>query len=119
MKISKSNVSIACGIALVAIILALPGQMHGQTAAAKSSAGDGTSATHWNIQVDQVDSGSLDLAYSFQIAIYENLVEELKGKAIPAGVPRRRPEGQRSCKFAGAQDNCGESTRLAAKPSVR
>jgi hypothetical protein len=78
MKISKSNVSIACGIALVAIILALPGQMHGQAAAAKSSAGDGTSATHWNIQVDQVDSGSLDLAYSFQIAIYENLVEELK-----------------------------------------
>jgi hypothetical protein len=78
MKPSKGNLSIACGIALVAIILALPGQMHGQTAAAKSSGGNGTSATHWNIQVDQVDSGSLDLAYSFQIAIYENLVEELK-----------------------------------------
>src|ERR1700688_3193912 len=31
-----------------------------------------------------------------------------KDKAIPAGVPRRRPEGQRSSKFAGAQNNCRE-----------
>jgi len=77
MKMNKCNSSIACGVALVAIIFALPGRLHGQTAAAKSSGGDGTSATHWNIQVDQVDSGNLDLAYSFQIAIYENLVEEL------------------------------------------
>ena len=77
MKMNKCNSSIACGVALVAIILALPGRLHGQTAAAKSSGGDGTSATHWNIQVDQVDSGNLVLAYSFQIAIYENLVEEL------------------------------------------
>src|ERR1700692_2249359 len=77
MKMNKCNSSIACGVALVAIILALPGRLHGQTAAAKSSGCDGTSATHWNIQVDQVDSGNLDLAYSLQIAIYENLVEEL------------------------------------------
>ena len=77
MKTNKCNLSVACGIALVAIMLALPGRLPGQTAAAKSSGGDGTSATHWNIQVDQVDSGNLDLAYSFQIAIYENLVEEL------------------------------------------
>lgn len=78
MKTSKCNLSVACLIALVASILALPGRLHGQTAAAKASGGDGTSATHWNIQVDRVDPGDLDLAYSFQIAIYENLVEELK-----------------------------------------
>ena len=77
MKTSKCNLSIACGIALVAIILALPGRLAGQTAAAKSPGGDGASATRWSVQVDQVDSGNLDLANSFQIAIYENLVDEL------------------------------------------
>ena len=77
MKTSKCNLSIACGIALVAIILALPGRLVGQTAAATSPGGNGTSATRWSVQVDQVDSGNLDLAYSFQIAIYENLVDEL------------------------------------------
>jgi hypothetical protein len=77
MKTSKCNLSVACGIALVAIMLALPGRLNGQTAAAKSSGGNGASATRWSVQVDQVDPGNLDLAYSFQIAIYENLVDEL------------------------------------------
>jgi len=77
MKTSKCNLSIACGIALVAIMLALPSCLPAQTAAAKSSGDTGVSATRWSVQVDQVDSGNLDLAYSFQIAIYENLVEEL------------------------------------------
>ncbi len=77
MKTSKCNLWIAGGIALVAIILALPGRLHGQTAASKSSGGNGTSATRWSVQVDQVDPGNLDLASSFQIAIYENLVVEL------------------------------------------
>jgi len=77
MKTSKCNLSIACGIALVAIMLALPGRLVGQTAAAKSPGRDGTSATRWSVQVDQVDPGNPDLAYSFQIAIYENLVVEL------------------------------------------
>ena len=77
MKTSKCNLSIACGIALVAIMLALPSRLPGQTAAAKSPGGNGTSAAHWSVQVDQVNSGNLDLAYSFQIAIYENLLEEL------------------------------------------
>src|SRR6202166_3741327 len=78
MKTSKCNLSIACVIALVAIIFALPGRLHGQIAAANSSGGNGTSDTRSSVQVDQVDPGNLDLAYSFQIAIYENLVEELK-----------------------------------------
>jgi len=78
MKTSKCNLSIACLIALVAIILALPGQLPGQTAPTESSAGKGTSDTRWSVQVDQVDPGNVGLAYSFQIAIYENLLEELK-----------------------------------------
>ena len=77
MKTSKCNLSIACGIALVAIMLALPSRLPGQTAAAKSFGGNGASATRWSVQVDQVDPGNLDLAYSFQVAIYENLVDEL------------------------------------------
>ena len=76
MKTSECNLSIACGIALVAIVLALPCRLPGQTATAKSR-GNGASATRWSVQVDQVDPGNLDLAYSFQIAIYENLVDEL------------------------------------------
>jgi hypothetical protein len=77
MKTSKCRLPITCVIALVAIILALPSRLPGQTAAAKSSGGNGTSATRWSVQIDQVDPGNLDLAYSFQIAIYESLVDEL------------------------------------------
>lgn len=77
MKTSKCNLSIACLIVLVAIVFGVPGQLFGQTAAAESSAGDRASATRWSVQVDQVESGNVDLAYSFQIAIYENLVAEL------------------------------------------
>src|ERR1700745_1993904 len=78
MKTSKCGLSLAFVIASVAVILALPDMLPGQTASAKSSGGEATSATRWNVQVDQVDPGNLELAYSFQIAIYENLVEELK-----------------------------------------
>ena len=77
MKTSKCNLSIACGIALVASMLALPSRLPGQTAAAKSSGRTGDSAARWSVQVDQVDPGNLDLADSFQIGIYESLVEEL------------------------------------------
>jgi len=78
MKTSRCNLSSACGITLLAIMLALPSRLPGQTAAASSSGGNGASATRWSVQIDQVDPEKLDLAYSFQIAIYENLVEELK-----------------------------------------
>jgi hypothetical protein len=77
MKISRFVSSIAFVIAWGAVMLALPGRLPGQTAVAKSSGGNGTSATGWSVQVAQVDHGNMDLAYSFQIAIYENLVEEL------------------------------------------
>ena len=78
MKTSKYNLAIACGIALVAIMFALSGQLPAQTAATKSSGSSEASSTLWSVQIDQVDPGNLDLDSSFQIAIYENLVEELK-----------------------------------------
>jgi len=77
MKTSKYNLSILCVIALAAIMFAFPGQLPAQTAAAKSS-GSKASSTPWSVQIDRVDPGNLDLASSFQIAIYENLVEEFK-----------------------------------------
>lgn len=43
-----------------------------------SSVGRGTEGTRWSVQVNQVDPGSLDLPDSFQVAIFENLVEEVK-----------------------------------------
>ncbi len=78
MKTSKYNLAIACGIALVAIMFALSGQLPAQTAATRSSGSSEASSTPWSVQIDQVDPGNLDLDSSFQIAIYENLVEELK-----------------------------------------
>jgi hypothetical protein len=77
MKTSKYNLSIACGIALVPFMFALSGQLPAQTAAAKSF-GSSEPSSPSSVQIDQVDPGNLDLASSFQIAIYENLVEELK-----------------------------------------
>lgn len=78
MKTSKYNLSIACGIVLTAMMFALSGELPAQTEATKSSGSSEASSTPWSVQIDQVDPGTLDLASSFQIAIYENLVEELK-----------------------------------------
>jgi hypothetical protein len=77
MKTSKCSLLVACGIVLVAIVLAFPSVLPGQTAASKSSGGNSAS-TRWSVQIDRVDPGNRDLAYSFQVAIYENLVKELK-----------------------------------------
>ena len=69
----------SCGslIAWVTAILAITVVLPLQSATGKSS-GSGTSAARWSVQVDLVDPGTLDLSYSFQAAIYENLVDELK-----------------------------------------
>src|SRR5271165_3667156 len=77
MKTSKSNSWIFCVAASVTIAVAFSGRMAGQTAAGKSSGGGSGSGTQWSVQVERIDPGTLDLAHSFQVAIYENLVEEL------------------------------------------
>src|SRR5262245_13930767 len=74
MKISKSVSSIVC----VAAILAIAVVPHSEGATVKSPGQDGAAARPWSIQVERVDPGALDLPYSFQIAIYENLVDELR-----------------------------------------
>jgi len=77
MKTSKSNSWIFCVAASVTIAVAFSGRLAGQSAAVKSSGGSSGSGTQWSVQVERIDPGQLDLAHSFQVAIYENLLEEL------------------------------------------
>jgi hypothetical protein len=77
MKTSKTNPWIFCMAAAVTIAVALSGQLAGQTAAVKSSGESSGSGTQWSVQVQRIDPADLGLAHSFQVAIYENLLEEL------------------------------------------
>jgi hypothetical protein len=77
MKTSKSNSWIFCVAATVTIAVAFSGRLAGQTATVKSAGGRSGSGTQWSVQVERIDPGHLDLAHSFQVAIYENLLEEL------------------------------------------
>ena len=55
-----------------------PPRLSAQTAEAKSSsASSNPSAEQWSVQVDKVDPGDINLAASFQVAIYESLLDEL------------------------------------------
>jgi len=77
MKTSKRGSWILPAMAFVTIILA-PSRLPAQTTTAKSSSGNGASgAVQWSVQVDKVNSGDVDIEPAFQIAIYENLVDEL------------------------------------------
>ena len=77
MKTSKPKSWILCVAASFAIAVAFSGRMAGQTTAVKASSGSRGSGTEWSVQVERIDPGHLDLAHSFQVAIYENLLEEL------------------------------------------
>ena len=77
MKTSRRHSSIIYIAAMVAIMVAFPAWLPAQTAAVKSSDASSGSAMQWSVQVDRVNPGDLDVAYSFQVAIYENLLEEL------------------------------------------
>jgi hypothetical protein len=78
MNTSKPNSWTFCVAAFVTIAVALSGRLVGETAAVKPSGGSSGSGTQWSVQVERIDPGHLGLAHSFQVAIYENLLEELK-----------------------------------------
>lgn len=65
---------ILLAVVIVMITVTHPTQLPAQTAAAKSSPGG---AAQWSVQVDKVEAGNIGLAPSFQVAIYENLLDEL------------------------------------------
>ncbi len=77
MKTSRRSSSIIYVAAIVAIMVAFPAWLPAQTAAVKSSDASSGSGMQWSVQMDRVNPGDLDVAYSFQVAIYENLLKEL------------------------------------------
>src|ERR1700758_492744 len=77
MKTNKSNSWIFCLAATITIAVAFSGRLAGQRVGEKSVCGGSGSGRQWGVQVERIDPGQLDLAHSFQVAIYENLLEEL------------------------------------------
>jgi hypothetical protein len=70
MKSNKLNLY-TCLAIIVAVAVASP--LAGQTTSEKSLA----TAPQWSVQINKVEPGEIQLAYSFQAAIYEGLIEEL------------------------------------------
>jgi len=77
MQKSNHNAYILCAVATVAIMLVLPDRLPAQTAAPASNGPSNSSATQVSVQVERINAADLDLAPSFQVAIYESLLEEL------------------------------------------
>lgn len=71
----KANKILGLAILIVACCSAQPSLMSAQAQAEKSSAS--ASGGQWSVQVDKIDAGDINLAPSFQFAIYENLLREL------------------------------------------
>jgi len=75
VKASNRVSLLVVAVAVVTISVAHPRQLSAKNAA--SSSGTTSTAAQWSVQVDKVDPGDVALAPSFQIAIYESLVDEL------------------------------------------
>ncbi len=75
MKASNRVSLLVVAVAVVTTNVAHPRQLSAENAA--SSSGTSSTAARWSVQVDKVDPGDVALAPSFQIAIYESLVDEL------------------------------------------
>jgi hypothetical protein len=70
MKTNNHRPIIAWATAILVITVVLPVRgARGQSSESR--------AVRWSVQVDQIDPGTLGLSYSFQVAIYENLLHEL------------------------------------------
>jgi hypothetical protein len=77
MKTSRRSSSIIYLAALAVVMVALPSRLACQAVATKSTDTRSGPATQWSVQVDRVNAGDQKIAFSFQVAIYENLLEEL------------------------------------------
>ena len=76
MKLIKRRVLICLAI-IITVTIVSDGRLLGQTGAPTSSSASSGSERQWSIQVDRVEPGDTELAYSFQVATYESLLEEL------------------------------------------
>lgn len=77
MQKNKPTSWIVCVAATITIAVAFSGRLAGQSLAERSAGGSTGPGMQRSVQVERIDPGHLDLAYSFQVAIYENLLEEL------------------------------------------
>ena len=78
MKASERAVAFLFAGVLAVLSGALSVQLAAQTAATESSTVSiNSTPERWSVQVSKVDSGDVNMAASFQVAIYENLVDEL------------------------------------------
>jgi hypothetical protein len=78
VRTSKRIGLILLGVVMLTVTVTGPLRLSAQTGPAKPSSGNGASAaTQWSVQVIQVDPGDVNLAPSFQVAIYESLLDEL------------------------------------------
>jgi hypothetical protein len=77
MNTNKRSAWILPVVAGVTIVVACSGRLHGRTADVKPSDASSGPAKQWSMQVERVDPGQLDLTPSFQVATYENLLQEL------------------------------------------
>src|SRR6266478_8598386 len=75
VKASNRVSLLVVAVAVVTINIAHPRQLSAENAT--SSSGTSSTAAQWSVQVDKVDPGDVALAPSFQIAIYESLLDEL------------------------------------------
>jgi len=78
MKANRRILLLVLGAVMSAGVFVHLTQPPALAAAPKSShANNGSTAARWSVQVDKVDPGDVDLSSSFQIAIYESLLDEL------------------------------------------
>lgn len=76
MKTSRVHLFI-CLATIVALAFASPDRLCSQTTSGEPSPTRSGTTTQPSVQVERVDTGDIPLAYSFQVAIYESLLEEL------------------------------------------
>jgi hypothetical protein len=77
MNTNKWSTWILSVAASVTIVVACSSRLHGQSADVKPSDVSSGPTKQWSVQVERIDPGQLDLTPSFQVAIYENLLQEL------------------------------------------
>lgn len=71
-------ITLSPAMIVLATILALLPVLSVQTADAQSSPDSAKSeASHWSVQVDRVNPGDVNIESAFQVAIYENLLDEM------------------------------------------
>ena len=78
LKANKQISWHAIALIIVTVTVVLSSRASAQTTATQSSPRKHvTNPASWGVQVDKVDAGDVNLEPAFQIAIYENLLDEL------------------------------------------